>query len=141
MLLSSSVKGKNLTGVAGDFCLDIEKVVRVGKLFDFYGSLLTDKQQKFVKLYYYHDLSLGEIAEQKNISRQAVFDNLKRSVARLEKYETKLGMAEYYFAVQEKLDKLNREIEEIGTKLTSNEVQGLQELVADLKDHYEGELE
>ena len=141
MLLSSPVKEKNLTRFAGDFCLNVKKVIRVGKLFSFYGSLLTDRQQEFVELYYYHDLSLGEIAEEKEISRQAVFDNLKRSEEALENYEDELGMTEYYFAMQEKMEQLSDKIEEVSANLSADETAELKKMLAELKAHHEGELE
>ena len=67
-----------------------EKKIRVGRLYDFYGSLLTEKQQKIMEQYFYDDLSLGEIAESEGISRQAVYDLLKRAEQTLEHYEEKL---------------------------------------------------
>lgn len=66
--------------------------MRMNYLFDFYQSLLTEKQKNYMALYYLDDYSLGEIAEQFNISRQAVYDNIKRTEAMLEEYEEKLGL-------------------------------------------------
>jgi len=63
-------------------------------LYDFYGKLLTPKQQEVMQLYYEQDLSLSEIAEELKITRQAVYDILKRSEQALEKYERKLGLLE-----------------------------------------------
>jgi predicted DNA-binding protein YlxM (UPF0122 family) len=59
-------------------------------LYDFYYSLLTPKQQSYMSLYYLDDYSLGEIAEEYDVSRQAVYDNIKRTEAMLEEYEEKL---------------------------------------------------
>lgn len=70
----------------------IEKMVEVGILFDFYGKLLTDKQYEAVELYYMNDLSLGEIAEKIDVSRQGIFDMLKRAEKNLYDYEDKLGL-------------------------------------------------
>lgn len=64
----------------------------MGELYDFYGQLLTERQQEFMDLYYREDLSLGEIAERFEISRQAVYDNLRRSEKLLEEYEEKLQL-------------------------------------------------
>lgn len=94
-----------------------------------------------MKLYYYHDLSLGEIAEEKEISRQAVFDNLKRSEEALERYEDELGMTEYYFAMQEKIEALHDKLEQVSAKLNPEETAEFKRLLAELKAHHEGELE
>lgn len=59
-------------------------------LYDFYQSLLTQKQRKYMSQYYLDDFSLGEIAEEFEVSRQAVYDNIKRTEVMLEEYETKL---------------------------------------------------
>ncbi|WP_026692522.1 putative DNA-binding protein [Peribacillus kribbensis] len=68
----------------------LEKTTRMNYLYDFYYSLLTEKQQSYMSLYYLDDYSLGEIAEEFNVSRQAVYDNIKRTEAMLEDYEAKL---------------------------------------------------
>jgi len=71
----------------------LEKTNRINVLFDFYGALLTEKQQTFLKCYYHDDYSLGEIADDFAISRQAVYEHLKRSEQALEEYEKKLRLA------------------------------------------------
>ncbi|KMY53589.1 hypothetical protein AC623_05960 [Bacillus sp. FJAT-27231] len=68
----------------------LEKTTRMNFLYDFYHSLLTDKQRSYMSLYYLDDFSLGEIAEEYEVSRQAVYDNIKRTEAMLEEYESKL---------------------------------------------------
>jgi predicted DNA-binding protein YlxM (UPF0122 family) len=68
----------------------LEKTNRVNLLFDFYGQLLTEKQQTFLKYYFHDDYSLGEIAAEFEISRQAVFEHIKRAEALLQDYENKL---------------------------------------------------
>ena len=57
-----------------------------------YYSLLTDKQQQYFEEYYFDDLSIGEIAINHEISRNAVHDQLKRVISNLEDYENKLGI-------------------------------------------------
>lgn len=76
----------------GDHDVVIEKTVRMNMLFDLYGSLLTKRQQRFFELYYADDLSLGEIAEQFDVSRQAVYDIVKRSAEGLENFESRLSL-------------------------------------------------
>lgn len=68
----------------------LEKTTRMNYLYDFYQSLLTPKQRSYMSLYYLDDFSLGEIAEEYDVSRQAVYDNIKRTEAMLEEYEKKL---------------------------------------------------
>ncbi len=65
-------------------------------LFDFYQALLTDKQRSYMELYYLDDHSLGEIAESYGVSRQAVYDNIRRTEAMLEEYEEKLSLLEKF---------------------------------------------
>lgn len=60
-------------------------------LYDYYGSMLTDKQQQCFDMRYNQDLSLGEIAQYMGVSRQAVCDNLTRTEALLRKMESNVG--------------------------------------------------
>jgi predicted DNA-binding protein YlxM (UPF0122 family) len=61
-------------------------------LCDFYGNLLTEKQQNFLKLHYEQDLSFGEIAMRFGVTRQAVCDSIRSSEIALERYESSLGL-------------------------------------------------
>ncbi|PWK12760.1 putative DNA-binding protein [Tumebacillus permanentifrigoris] len=74
----------------------LEKTTQMNLLYDFYGVMLTEKQREFVELYYLDDLSLAEIAEQFEISRQAVHDNIRRASAQLLDYEAKLHLVERF---------------------------------------------
>jgi hypothetical protein len=74
----------------------IERVERIAILLDFYGGLLTDKQQQCMDLHYNQDMSLAEIAEIYAVSRQAVHDILKRAEHLLEEYEQRLGLVERF---------------------------------------------
>lgn len=68
----------------------IEKNVEISILCDLYGKLLTKKQLELLNDYYNNDLSLSEIAENNNITRQAVRDNIKKGEKKLFEYEEKL---------------------------------------------------
>ncbi|WP_248926403.1 YlxM family DNA-binding protein [Paenibacillus hamazuiensis] len=70
----------------------LEKTNRINLLFDFYEPLLTEKQQMFMKAYFHDDYSLGEIAAEFQISRQAVFEHIKRAEQSLADYEDKLQL-------------------------------------------------
>ena len=61
-------------------------------LLDFYGELLTEKQRECYDLHVNEDLSLAEIAEQSGISRQGVWDNIRRAEASLQEFEEKTGL-------------------------------------------------
>ncbi len=75
-------------------------------LLDFYGELLTDKQRECCELHYNDDLSLAEIAEQLGISRQGVWDNIRRADAALEELEDKTGLVARFTAAQRSLERL-----------------------------------
>jgi predicted DNA-binding protein YlxM (UPF0122 family) len=68
------------------------------RLYDFYGCLMTDRQQKFFTSYYHDDYSLQEIADSQGISRAAVSDTLKHCRHELEAYEAKLHLEQKYNA-------------------------------------------
>lgn len=73
-----------------------DKNVELSALLDFYGSLLTQKQADALDLYYNQDLSLGEISELMDITRQGVRDNIKRGEKQLEDFEAELHLAEKF---------------------------------------------
>ena len=73
-------------------------------LLDFYGELLTDKQQAALDLYYNQDLSLSEMVEEMSISRQGVRDFIKRGEAQLCEFEEKLGLAARFEHITQLVD-------------------------------------
>ena len=97
----------------------MEKLVEVGILFDFYGKLLSDNQFQAIELYYVHDLSLVEIGEELNITRQGVFDTLKRAEQKLYHYEEILGLAEKLFKSHNTIRdiiEISRDLQDFGKK-------------------------
>ena len=68
--------------------MDISNREEIIELYDLYGGLLTDKQRLYFEDYYYMDLSITEIAQNYSISRNGVFDQLKRTTKLLEEYES-----------------------------------------------------
>ncbi len=70
-------------------------------LYDFYGELLNDHQRRIYEDFYFNDLSLGEIAAQEEISRQAVADMVRRTGRKLAGYEEKLHLVEKFLKVKE----------------------------------------
>ncbi|MBR6872786.1 MAG: YlxM family DNA-binding protein [Ruminococcus sp.] len=70
----------------------MDKNLSMSDLLDIYGELLTEKQRDMLELYYNDDLSLAEIAEHYEISRQGVHDSIKRGEEALNEYERVLGL-------------------------------------------------
>lgn len=105
------------------------KIVKVSLLYDFYGQLLTEKQQKMFTLYYHDDLSLGEIAENLNITRQAVYDNIKRAENLLKNYEDKLKLMEKFLKQQDKIKQIKVLLMEYKSIIAKSENGQLQELL------------
>ena len=79
-------------------------------LLDFYGELLTEKQRECYDLHYTEDLSLSEIAEQSGISRQGVWDNIRRAEASLRQIEEKTGLIRRFTQNQEARERLRAKL-------------------------------
>ncbi|HBS02692.1 MAG TPA: hypothetical protein DEA63_02360 [Firmicutes bacterium] len=82
---------------------------RAVSLLECYEALLTDKQREIMDDYYRYDLSLGEIAENRNISRAGVYDTLKKSSEKLEDYESKLLLLAKKEEFGKKLERIEQE--------------------------------
>lgn len=74
-------------------------------LFDFYGELLTDKQKEYFDLHYNKDLSLAEIAQSEGISRQGVWDIIRRAEGSMRRYEERTGLVARFARQSELLDR------------------------------------
>ena len=85
----------------------MEKEVYLTILFDYYGKLLTENQQKYFSSYYFHDLSLGEIKENLNISRNGVHKQLKVIEEKLLHYESILHLYEKDKKLEQLLEKID----------------------------------
>ena len=102
----------------------MKKTEEMNEYLDWYGELLTEKQQDICDLYFKEDFSLSEISENYDISRAAVLDTIKRSKKLLEDYEKKLHLIEKYHARKKIYDKIK--------ELNMNEVNQLLEQIEDL---------
>ena len=63
---------------------------KISLLIDAYGSLLTNKKLEYIKMHYFEDLSLSEIAKINNVTKNAIYDSIKITLLELENYEVKL---------------------------------------------------
>ncbi|MBE5892427.1 MAG: DNA-binding protein [Lachnospiraceae bacterium] len=87
----------------------MERIFEQTLLYDFYGELLTEHQQKIYEDAVYNDMSLSELASEYGISRQGVHDLIKRCDRILQGYESKLHLVEKFTGAKEKI----REIEQL----------------------------
>lgn len=91
----------------------MEKHVRDSLMFDFYGELLTEHQRNVMESFINDDMSYSEIAENLEISRQAVYDLIKRINKQLNSYEDKLHLVEKFIQARDKMDDLTSAISDL----------------------------
>lgn len=101
----------------------------IGLWLDFYGPLLTARTRDVLDLYYDHDLSLAEIAENLDISRQAVHDKVRQGSRLLEEYETKLGLAARHQAISKQLQVLRKQLESDDREAVIKQVSQIENLL------------
>lgn len=103
----------------------MEKFVEQTLLYDFYGELLTERQQQVYESVVLEDYSLSEVAEDLEISRQGVHDMIKRCNHTLEEYESRLHLVEKFLCIRKQVQKIKElavgynagEITEISNKI------------------------
>lgn len=78
----------------------LERRIQLSRLYDLYGLLLTERQRRVYEMHELDDLSLSEISDELQISRQAVSDQLQRARDRLEEIETLLGCGESFRRIE-----------------------------------------
>ena len=86
-----------------EITMELEKNNRMNYLISFYENLLTRKQKEYIEEYYVDDFSLSEIAENYQVSRQAVYDNIQRTEKILEEYESKLHLYHNFLKCNQQL--------------------------------------
>jgi len=100
--------------------IKMDNIYEVSLLLDFYGQLLTKRQYEILDLHYNNDYSLGEIGEYFNISRQGVYDNIKRGKAVLDNYERKLGLVRKFTEQKNKAEEILVYLKKIDREKLSN---------------------
>lgn len=103
----------------------MEKFVEQTLLYDFYGELLTERQQQVYESVVLEDYSLSEVAEDLGISRQGVHNMIKRCNHTLEEYESRLHLVEKFLCIRKQVQKIKElavgynagEITEISNKI------------------------
>ena len=90
----------------------MEKKFYYNELYDYYKCLLTEKQQEYYESYYFEDYSLTEIADNEQVSRNAVFNQVKIVLERLEFYEEKLKLYENANKIRNLIKDLDKDLKE-----------------------------
>ena len=90
----------------------MDNTVYLTLLYDYYSELLTCKQKEYFEDYYFNNLSLSEISENNNVSRNAVYKQIKETVKKLEMYEEKLKLHKKSQIIKELMKTLDKELQE-----------------------------
>lgn len=106
--------------------MKFDDIAQTSLLYDFYGQLLTKRQQEVLELYHGENLSLSEIAEEFSISRQGVHDTLKHGEKALQKYEETLGLVEKFTKTKQTIEAIDAAITRIAAE--SRDAQLIKEL-------------
>ena len=113
----------------------MEKNIKMSILLDIYGKLLTEKQYNLLNDYYNNDFSQSEIAENEEITRQAVRDNLKKGENNLLEYEEKLKIMTKNLISQNKINSALKDIENLKNKVSDKDIKkSLQSIEDKLKN-------
>lgn len=112
----------------------MEKIVEQAMLYDFYGELLGEHQKSVFEEYVLDNLSLGEIAEERGISRQGVHDLIKRADRALKEYEAKLHLVSKFMAVKDRVNRIydiSGELEKEGNSELAQKIRGIADEIMD----------
>lgn len=90
-----------------NWVIDVDEKLRQTYLYDFYGELLNEHQRRIYEDFVFDDLSLGEIAAERGISRQGVSDMIKRCSKKLADYENKLHLVKKFLSVKQDVEKIH----------------------------------
>ena len=114
-----------------------DKTLEMTMLYDFFGDLLTEKQRYYFDLYYNDDLSLSEIAEQADISRQGVRDIIMRAEHILKDYESKTGIVSRFLKMQSDISSIENDLRHI-IDISQGEVRKTAEMAAEKVENLKG---
>ncbi|MBR6113055.1 MAG: hypothetical protein IKP79_00900 [Bacilli bacterium] len=92
--------------------MEMDKEIYLCSLYDYYGVLLTDKQKEYFEDYYFNNLSLSEIAENNETSRNAIHKQIKETENKLLAFEDKLKLCQKYEEIKEVIKDLPSDIKE-----------------------------
>lgn len=114
----------------------LDKIVELSLLYDFYGALLKDHQREIYEDYILNDLSLSEIASEQEISRQGVYDIVKRCSKQLMEYEKKLQLIEKFRKTKEMVNNINQVAKYIQQSGKINRIEEIEDLTYQILDEF-----
>lgn len=112
----------------------INRIVELSLLYDFYGRLLKEQKRQVFEDYILNDLSLGEIAEERGISRQAVHDTIKRCSRELMEYEEALCLIEKFQVIKDKVNAIHQTAMKIKEDTGIDEINQIENLSNQILD-------
>jgi predicted DNA-binding protein YlxM (UPF0122 family) len=110
----------------------LDEIVKQSILYDFYGELLSDHKKQIFEDYVLNDLSLSEIAEEQGISRQGVYDIVKRCTLELKEYEDKLLLVRKFQVIKDKINNIKSIVTETQNKGDLTELNSITALADDI---------
>lgn len=113
-----------------------DRITEIALLYDFYGQLLTKRQQEVMRLYHEENYSLSEIAEEFSISRQGVHDALKNAGKALSEYEEKLGLIKRFSESREAIDLIEKKLDCLAAERKTDKA--LSERLTEIKEIIDG---
>lgn len=100
----------------------MEKIVKQGLLYDFYGALLNEHQRSIYEAFVYDNMSLSEIALDHGVSRQGVHDLIKRCDKALEEYENKLHLVDKFLIIKEDITLIEQKLDDDDIKRLAGKI-------------------
>ena len=104
----------------------IEERVELSILYDFYGALLKENQQRMFEACILEDYNFTEIAQEEGISRQGVYDSIRRSTKQLREYEERLGLVEKFEKQK------NQQLQELPLEKENNHLEKINEMLQEI---------
>lgn len=104
--MSDKTRGTSDAEKASASLTGLDEIVELSYLYDFYGALLKENHREIFEAYVLNDLSLSEIAKERQITRQGVYDIVRRCRLRLKEYEEKLQLVNKFQQTKKKLQEI-----------------------------------
>ena len=110
----------------------IEERVELAILYDFYGALLKENQQRMFEACILEDYNFTEIAQEEGISRQGVYDSIRRSTKQLREYEERLGLVEKFEKQKKLAKKIHQQLQELPLEKENNHLEKINEMLQEI---------